>query len=82
MAGFDVSLLNFFRWVGILGTMTFGVVTIWFFITAHRGLSVGFLFATILFGLVWRSWLSGSNVQIDPNPEAQEHEEKYLESGY
>jgi hypothetical protein len=29
-----------------------------------------------------KSWLSGSNVQIKPNPEAQEHEEKYLESGY
>jgi Flp pilus assembly protein TadB len=54
LAGLDVSLLNFLRWLGILGTLIFGVVTIWFFITAHRGLSVGFLFATILFGVVWR----------------------------
>ena len=51
MAESDAWLLNFLRWLGILGTLIFGVVTIWFFITAHRGLSVGFLFATILFGL-------------------------------
>jgi hypothetical protein len=54
LAESDAWLLNFLRWLGILGTLIFGVVTIWFFITAHRGLSVGFLFATILFGVVWR----------------------------
>jgi Flp pilus assembly protein TadB len=54
LVGLDLSLLSFLRWLSILGTLIFGVVTIWFFITAHRGLSVGFLFAAILFGLVWR----------------------------
>ena len=50
----DLPLLNFFRWLGILGTLIFGVVTIWFFITAHRGVFIGFLVVTILFALVWR----------------------------
>jgi membrane protein implicated in regulation of membrane protease activity len=50
----DLPLLNFFRWLGILGTLIFGVVTIWFFITAHRGLFVGFLVVTILSAVVWR----------------------------
>jgi hypothetical protein len=54
LAGSDTWLLNFLRWLGILRTLIFGAVTIWFFITAHRGLSVGFLCGTILFGLVWR----------------------------
>jgi len=54
LARSDASLLNFLRWLGILGTLIFGVVTIWFFISVRRGLSVGFLFATILFALVWR----------------------------
>jgi hypothetical protein len=42
LAGLDVSLLNFLRWLGILGTLTFGVMTIWFFFAGDRGLSVGF----------------------------------------
>jgi Flp pilus assembly protein TadB len=50
----DVPLLNFFRWLGILGTLIFGVVTIWLYITAHRGIFVGFLVVTILFAVVWR----------------------------
>jgi hypothetical protein len=52
--GWDLPLLSFFRWLAILGTLTFGVVTIWFFSTAHRGVFVGFLVVTILFGLLWR----------------------------
>jgi hypothetical protein len=54
LAGSDLPLLNFLRWVAILGTLIFGSLTIWFFMTEHRGLSVGFLVAAIFFGLVWR----------------------------
>jgi hypothetical protein len=54
LAGSDLPLLNFLRWVSILGSMVFGCVAIWFFINAHFGFSVGFLVAAILFGLVWR----------------------------
>jgi hypothetical protein len=54
LAGWEIPLLNFFVWVGILGTLTLGVVTIWFFITVHAWVFVGFLVVTILFGFVWR----------------------------
>jgi hypothetical protein len=54
LAGLNVPLLNFFRWLGILGTVIFGIVTIWFFITPSHGAFVGFLIVTILFGLAWR----------------------------
>ena len=50
----DLPLLNFLRWSVILGTLIFVSLTIWFFMTAHHGLSVGFLVAAILFGLMWR----------------------------
>jgi hypothetical protein len=54
LAGLDLPLLNFIRWVSTLATLIFGIVTIWFFITAQRKVSVGFLVVTLLFGLVWR----------------------------
>ena len=54
LAGSDLPLLNFLRWLAILGTLIFGFLAIWFFMAAHRGLSLGFLVAAILFGLAWR----------------------------
>jgi hypothetical protein len=54
LAGSDLPLLNFSRWLAIVGTLIFGFLTIWFFMAAHRGISVGFLVITILFGLMWR----------------------------
>jgi membrane-bound metal-dependent hydrolase YbcI (DUF457 family) len=54
LAGLDLPLLDFLRWVAIVGTLILGFLTIWFFMAGHRGLSVGFLVAAILFGLVWR----------------------------
>jgi hypothetical protein len=54
LAGSDLPLLNFLKWMAILGTLVFGSMTIWFFVAAHRGHSVGFLVAAVLFGVVWR----------------------------
>jgi sugar phosphate permease len=41
-------------WVGVLGTLIFGVVTIWFFIAARGWVLVGFMVVIILFGFVWQ----------------------------
>jgi hypothetical protein len=46
-------LLNFLRWVAMLGTLIFGNVTTWFFISQQPGF-VWFLVITSLFGIVWR----------------------------
>jgi hypothetical protein len=54
LAGLDLPLLNLLKWLALLGTLILGSLTIWFFMSAHRGLSVGFLIGAILFGLVWR----------------------------
>lgn len=54
LAGWEIPLLNFLRWLGILGTVIFGIVTIWFFIAPSHGAFVGFLVVTVLFGVVWR----------------------------
>jgi hypothetical protein len=39
LAGENFPFLNLLRWLGILETLIFGVATIWFFITAHSGVS-------------------------------------------
>ena len=49
-----LSLPNFLRWLAILGTLIFGNVTTWFFINQQYRVSIVFLVATILFGIVWR----------------------------
>jgi hypothetical protein len=49
-----LPLLNFLRWLAILGTVIFGNVTTWFFINEQYRVSIGFLAITILFGIVWR----------------------------
>ena len=54
LEGLLLPVLNFVRWLSILGTLIFGIATIWFFVTAHRRVSGGFLIVAILFGLVWR----------------------------
>lgn len=53
LAGSDRPLLNFLKWIAIVGTLAFGTVTLGF-ITAHRGIGIGFLVLTIIFGLLWR----------------------------
>jgi hypothetical protein len=50
--GSTVPLVSFLKWVAVLGALIFGSRTIWFFMTAHRELSVGFLVAAILFSVV------------------------------
>jgi hypothetical protein len=54
LEGLLLPVLNFIRWTSILGTLIFGIVTIWFFVTAHRRVSGVFLIVAILFGIVWR----------------------------
>jgi hypothetical protein len=59
LAGSDLPLLDFLGWLAILGILALGVSTAWFFMAAHRGLSVGFLVITILFSLMWRAVAQG-----------------------
>ena len=49
-----LSLPNFLRWLAILGTLIFGNATTWFFINQQYRVSIVFLVAAILFGIVWR----------------------------
>ena len=54
LAGWDLPMINFLRWVGAIGTLIFGVVTVCFFIAPPHWPSVGFLFVTLLCGLSGR----------------------------
>ena len=81
LAGWEIPLLNFFVWLGILGTLTFGVVTVWFFVTLHRWAFVGFLVVTILFGLVVRvAARQLKKFKVPPDTKPSRYEAKYMES--
>ena len=47
MAALELRLLDFIRWLGVLGTLIFWVVTIWFFIAARGWALVGFMVASL-----------------------------------
>jgi hypothetical protein len=49
-----LPLLNFLRWLAVLGTVIFGNVTTWFFINQQYRVSIGFLVITMLLSIVWR----------------------------
>jgi hypothetical protein len=52
--GSELRLLDFVRWLGVLGTLIVWVVTIWFFIAARGWVLVGFIAVTILFCFAWQ----------------------------
>ena len=52
----EIPVLNLLRWFCILGTLVFGVVTIYrFSTTPQHADSWGFLVLAILFAFVWRT---------------------------
>ena len=64
-----LPLLNFLRWLAILGTLIFGNVTTWFFINQQFGVSLGFLIVTIVFGIVWRGATQRLKLQARSGPQ-------------
>ena len=48
LAALEFRLLDFIRWLGVLGTLIFWVVTIWFFIAARGWVLVGFMVASFV----------------------------------